>query len=310
MPKNRVLVAGGSGYLGQFVAQDLAGDSQYEVAVTYGQFKPSITNVESTFKFDASSSSAADSFSSILRTFQPNVMVNCIAMSDLGASEKAPEQAARLNVPAWLAALPAECFLIHISTDIVYNGTKVNSVEEDADPICVYGKTKLAGEEYVLRHHPSAIVLRSALIYGPAPFLGTSKSSFIQATSDAVRQRKPIPCFTDEYRTPVYVKDITRLIRVLIERRDALPLSDRQVYNMGGPDRCSRWDMAKMVTDLLQEGEDLLEAKSAAQVHFGYGRPLDVSMDSARLYALCPQAPFTPLRAAVAEVLGRRPALL
>lgn len=36
--------------LSQFVAQDLAGDSQYEVAVTYGQFKPSITNVESTFK--------------------------------------------------------------------------------------------------------------------------------------------------------------------------------------------------------------------------------------------------------------------
>eukprot|EP00668_Euglena_longa_P043419 GGOE01057696.1.p1 GENE.GGOE01057696.1~~GGOE01057696.1.p1 ORF type:complete len:350 (-),score=67.10 GGOE01057696.1:128-1060(-) len=310
MSKTRILIVGGSGYLGQHVAQELAGAPQFEVASTYSSFRPTIPNMETTFEFDASSCTAADHFASILQSFQPTVVVNCVALSDLGVSEKFPDKATRLNVPSWLAGLPSECFLIHISTDIVYNGTKARCVEEDTDPICMYGRSKLAGEEDVLRRHPNSIVLRSALIYGPAPFLGTSKSSFIQATADAIRQRKPIPCFTDEFRTPVYVKDIVRLIRALIEGRDALNLSGRRVFNMGGPDRCSRWDMAKLVADVLREGEDLLEAKRAANMHFGYSRPLDVSMDSSRLYALVPQVPFTPIRAAVAEVLGQRPSSL
>jgi len=302
----RVLVAGASGYLGQFVARDLASNpTAFEVAVTYGRFTPSIAGVDRAYPLDAEADDATSAVAAIMDGFRPDVVVNCIAQSDLGVSEKQPAAAARLNVPAWLVdALPRDCCFIHLSTDIVYNGQAPHCCEEQADPICAYGRTKLAGEQYIIKHHPNHVILRSALIYGPTPFLGTSKSSFIQATANGIRERKRIGVFSDEFRTPAYVLDIVRVVSALASGHQGLDWSGGRIFNMGGPERCSRHDMARMVCQVVGDGEDLLDVKLASSIDFGYRRPLDVSMDSSRLRQLLPSVPFTPMAQAIAEVLS------
>ena len=111
---------------------------------------------------------------------QPRLIVNCAAYTAVDRAESEPEQAAALNaMGAGLLAQAADRAgipILHISTDYVFDGTKVGAYRED-DPIAplgVYGRTKAEGEAQV-RAVPRHIILRTAWVYGQygANFLKT-----------------------------------------------------------------------------------------------------------------------------------------
>lgn len=109
-----------------------------------------------------------------LDTHRPGVIVNCAAWTAVDAAETNEEAAHKINCfgaeSVARASHATGAVLVHVSTDYVFRGIKMDPYDEDdaTDPVSAYGRSKLCGEEAVRREHPNgSYVVRTAWLYGP-----------------------------------------------------------------------------------------------------------------------------------------------
>jgi len=174
-------------------------------------------------------------------------------------------------------------------------------------PINAYGRTKLAAEAAVRDRWENHVILRSSIIYGPESPVPVGRPLFLQFVEGQLKEGVATDYFTDEFRSPVYVEDIAQTISMILTRaglsnhapltmqRDgesgdfvaegAVPFGFSRVFNLGGPERLSRYDMARVVARCFDyENEDgLCVPSTSASADRGYLSPPDISMDVTRL---------------------------
>jgi len=228
----RVLVVGGSGYLGQFLAHSLSSETaseQHEVAVTYFRHKleafhgPQYRICLSSSAPEDDGGDARTTVEHVIATFKPQAVINCAAISQPRACEENKADAMRTNscqqiVDALLEQFPpAECasatpkpLLIHISTDQVFDGTSPMSSEDaKPNPVNAYGKSKAEAEANIQQQWSPHVILRSSIIYGPLPpYQGVGRTLFVQWMDGALRSGNETSFFNDEFRSPIFVYDI------------------------------------------------------------------------------------------------------
>ncbi|KAL4421753.1 hypothetical protein ABPG77_009736 [Micractinium sp. CCAP 211/92] len=290
--RGTVLVTGASGYLGQFVIEDLAA-AGYKVGGIYRTGKPlQFDGDVRTFRADLGS---GEGLGECLDTLGPlTAVVNCAAMAAPAAVEADPEGGRAVNVPAALLdALErhaqqtgSQPFLVHISTDHVYDGSSGPFYKEEAEllPVNTYGKQKVEGERLVSARWLRHCILRPSIIYGPPPRHPIRRGLFLQFIDSSLAAGKPTTFFSDEWRTPTYVADLVAAIRLLVERGEAaLPAGSRRVFNVGGPQRINRVDMALAVAQARGHDPKLVLPGSAASVPRTCATPEDISMDCSKL---------------------------
>jgi dTDP-4-dehydrorhamnose reductase len=166
------------------------------------------------------------------------------------------DRATTLDGAVNVAAAAAGARLVHLSTDVVFDGEKgAPYVEEDeATPLTDYGRAKADAERAVLAEHPGALVVRTSLIYGgPRP----GPQERLAADPDAT-------FFTDEVRCPIQVCD---LADALIELA-ATDLSG--VLHVAGADRLSRHEFAELLAGRA--------VRAASTADAGVVRPRDCSL--------------------------------
>lgn len=219
-------------------------------------------------------------FLDLLARRAPEAVVHLAALTDAELCEEREASAALLNgeVPARLAsAVRKSCRrFIQVSTDLVFDGERAPYTEADpANPVCVYGRTKLAGERGVGSIlGERATVVRLALAYGPRPN-ALSRASFVERMLAAAARGERVRLFDDETRTPVYVEDAARALALLVD----LP-SPPATIHLGGPDRCSRFDMGSRALAAFGLHSGLAFAASRVEGGAKAPRPRDVSLDS------------------------------
>ena len=237
------------------------------------------------------------------------MVVNCAAVSSPGACERAPDVALAVNAPreAWRAtrevARMRGCdvpFWVQLSTDHVYDGTRAMSDEGvKRAPVNAYGQTKVACEDALAEDYDDGayVILRSSIITGPRPPLrDVDRTLFLEFVASALTERdEPTSFYYDEFRCPIAAADISRVVVRDFGTKFAVPRvkPPRRVYNMGGPDRVNRVDMAKACAKYLAKGDDALERAYAAKIRpascveasstRGVAAPPDISMDSSAL---------------------------
>jgi dTDP-4-dehydrorhamnose reductase len=172
------------------------------------------------------------------------------------------------------AAASVGARLVHISTDVVFDGRKgAPYVEEDPlSPLTEYGHAKAEAEIRVALAHPEALLVRTSLMYG-----GGTPSKHELAARDP-----GYTFYTNEVRSPVQVTDLAQALLELAELDTSGPL------HVAGADDVSRAEFAELIT-----GGPVRSAQAPAT------RPLDCSLDSSRARRLL----TTPLRG-VRDVLG------
>lgn len=235
-----------------------------------------------------------------------DVVINCVAISQPAVCEKDPELAKSLNIPSVLLsglenyANRSSHFplVIHLSTDQVYDGSRSFWKESDpTDPINEYGKSKLAAEQEIQARWPNYIILRSSIIYGPQPpGASVGRALFLQFVDEALASGQPTTFFNDEWRCPVYVEDIVRISKALSESFIAEKEKGAEVgltkgggdfvsrvYNMGGPERMSRVDMAEAVASVRNYDTKAIVSASSTTIQRGVASPPDISMVSTAL---------------------------
>ncbi|CAN0824740.1 Methionine adenosyltransferase 2 subunit beta [Linum grandiflorum] len=191
-----------------------------------------------------------------------------------------------INVPSALVNwLDKDAFLIHLSTDQVYEGVKAfyKEEEDEAAPVNVYGKSKMAAEKFIAEKCSNFAILRSSIIYGPQTVSPVPKSLPVQWMDGVLSKGEPVEFFHDEFRCPVYVKDVVNVILALINQRVSEGKQIQLLLNLGGPDRLSRVEMAEVVADVIGHDTCLIKRVSASSVDRGVRSPADISMDVSKL---------------------------
>ena len=210
----------------------------------------------------------AAAVSRLLERLRPDVVIHTAYRQD----EDDVNTVGSENVARAAAAVGAR--LVHLSTDVVFDGRKgAPYVEEDTlSPVTDYGRAKAEAEVRVALAHADALLVRTSLLYG-----GETPSKHELSAHDP-----EFTFFTNEIRSPVQVGDLAHALLELAELDVSGPL------HVAGADDVSRAEFA----ELIARGP--VRSAPAPET-----RPLDCALDSARARALL----RTRLRG-VREVLG------
>lgn len=172
-------------------------------------------------------------------------IVNCAAYTNVNKAEEDVELCDKLNhlAPANLAAVAARhgIGLIHVSTDYVFNGKQHTPYREDDTPCpnSVYGSTKLAGEEAIMRLCPTAVIIRTAWLYS------TFGNNFVKTMLRLGSERSEMGVVFDQIGTPTYARDLARAILHILHEGIV-----SGIYHYSNEGVCSWYDFAKAIFDL------------------------------------------------------------
>lgn len=165
------------------------------------------------------------SIASVLGGAAPDVVVNTAALHNVEQCEKEPLRAFAVNAVG-VRNLAQVCdksgaYLLHVSTDYVFDGAKAAPyLESDAPaPLNVYGNSKLAGEYFVTKACRSGAVLRVSGVYGSNPCRAKSGLNFVRLMLKLAKEKPELRVVDDEILTPSYAVDIARQIVKLADAR-------------------------------------------------------------------------------------------
>lgn len=213
----RILVTGASGLLGLNLALEASHGDAPHAAAQAGHTVFGAVNRHSlitrSFTVIETDLLASGELERLLDRVQPDWIINCAALAIVDACEADPDLAEQLNVklPKKLATYVGRggARLVHVSTDAVFDGQRGNYTEEDCpNPLSVYARTKLAGEQAVLEASPEAIVARVNL-YG---WSMSGTRSLAEWFYNNLAARKPMSGFTDVYFCPLLVNDLAHVL--------------------------------------------------------------------------------------------------
>ncbi len=225
-------------------------------------------------------------FPAVRRLFQaqsPQLIIHCAAISKSAECDAQPAWARRVNVevPARLSELAANIPLVFFSSDLVFDGTQASYDETAApNPLNLYGETKRAAEEIVLRN-PRHIVVRTSLNGGVSP---TGDRGFNQPMRQAWREGKTLTLFTDEYRCPIAASLTARAVWELVGNPDAAPARPAGLFHLAGRQCLSRWEIGQCLAARCPELNPRLIPESL-RGYSGPPRPAVLRLNCAKLQA-------------------------
>jgi dTDP-4-dehydrorhamnose reductase len=256
----KLLITGGSGYLGRHLARWAA--TTWPGDFLYTTFSADPLGLPQGATLDLRDGPAV---AWLVADFAPDVIIHT------AGSNRTPDMTAVIiegtrHVTAAAAAVAAR--LIHLSTDSIFDGTRAPYDETAAPaPLNDYGRAK-ATAEAIVSVHPDAVIIRTSLIYGLEEM--DNGSAWM---AEALRAGRPVTLFTNQRRNPVWVES---LARACLELTD---LDCRGVLNVAGRQAMTRAEFGLRMLDWwgVAERETLTLAEDAS------GRwPLDCEMDVGR----------------------------
>jgi dTDP-4-dehydrorhamnose reductase len=178
-----------------------------------------------------------------LEEHAPDLVVNAAAYTNVDACETETDLAYRVNAlgPRNLAQLCGGrgCELLHVSTNYVFGGGARRPYEpfDLADPISAYGRTKLAGEEYVRQLTNRWYVVRTAGVYGRG-------HNFVRTMLRVAAERDTLKVKDDEYVSPTYALDLAVAIAETIEA------GEYGLYHLTNSGSCSWYEFTREILTL------------------------------------------------------------
>ena len=170
-----------------------------------------------------------------LKRWQPDLVVNAAAYTNVDGAESHEAEARRANElgPAVLAAACAEAgiALVHISTDYVFDGSKDGAYRESdaVHPINAYGRGKAAGEEAVRRTLDRHVILRTAWLYSEFG------RNFLKTMLQLAQTRDELRVVADQHGSPTSARELAEAILHIAPRVIAEPrLSGTYHFTAGG----------------------------------------------------------------------------
>jgi dTDP-4-dehydrorhamnose reductase len=159
-----------------------------------------------------------EALSRAVQDFAPDIIVNAAAYTAVDRAESEPDLARTINVAA-PAALAAECagsggLLIHYSTDYVYDGSNPDLYDErDATgPLCVYGQTKLAGDQAIMASGCAHTILRTTWVWD------IRGKNFVRTILRLAREKEELRVVGDQFGAPTWARMLAESTAIIAAR--------------------------------------------------------------------------------------------
>lgn len=197
-------------------------------------------------------------FKTVEREFkkeQPQLIIHCAAITSVADAQRNPTLAKKINVEVtgFLSALATDIQFIFFSTDLIFDGQKGNYTEMDLpNPLHLYGETKVAAEQIVLKNSRHLVVRTS--ING-----GISRSGdkgFNERLKLSLQNTDGMKLFTDEFRSPIFAGETARTIWDLANKNCP------GIFHVAGAERLSRWQIGELLVKRWPEIKTKIEPGS------------------------------------------------
>jgi dTDP-4-dehydrorhamnose reductase len=177
---------------------------------------------------------------------KPDVIINCAAYNLVDQAEQARDTVFAVNAigPRNLAQAAAaqKALLVHFGSDYVFDGLKENGLYTESDPVNPlneYGRSKLAGERFVLEELDQCLVLRLSWVFGPG------KQNFIHKLIEWSKSSEYLKIACDEFSVPTYTGMVVDSTLKAIEQG----VTGR--YHLTNSGFCSRYEWAKLIVSTI-----------------------------------------------------------
>lgn len=263
-----ILLTGASGMLAQTIKQEFRNENLF-----FSDVRPTDKNV---IQLDITNALQVDQV--IVKT-KPDVIINCAAYTAVDDAEDHPELAEKINAkgPENLAKSTEKtgATLIHISTDYVFDGHKPLSetyAEDDKkQPETVYGKTKLAGEQNIIKNTQRYYIFRTAWLYGPGG------KNFVDTILNLAETNSELKVVNDQHGSPTSTKTLASIIHQALNRK--IPYGTYHATNNG----FTTWyDFAKLIFKLKNLNTNIIPVASTEYPTRAH-RPHNSKLNKAKL---------------------------
>ncbi len=231
-----VLVTGASGQLGQ----------------SFALISPAYKSIDFNFvtrkDLDLNSS---ENINAYLNSADCNIIINCAAYTGVDKAESEVDVANQINHLA-VKQLAEICkvrniHLIHFSTDYVFNGNNNKPyIENDkVDPINIYGKTKLKGEEALIEINPKGLIIRTSWVYSEFG------NNFVKSILRLGAERDKLNIVSDQIGSPTYAVDLARVVLFIIQHQYFEDMYvEANTYHYSDEGVASWYDFTKEILDI------------------------------------------------------------
>ena len=266
---SKILITGANGLLGQAVVTIFSRESDFELILT--SVEPELfVEKNNSYPYEQLDITLKDNVKKIVKKYNPDVIVNCAAFTDVDRSEVEREICWKLNVDAVknliIASRISDAKVIHISTDYVFDGKNGPYTEEATpNPISFYGRSKLAGENALTTSGIDFIIVRTIVLYG----IGIKvKSNFALWLIKELSANKPVNIVTDQTGNATISDDLAYGILKCAE------LDVYGIYNIAGKDIISRLEFTYNLCDVFGFDKSLVNPILTADLKQPAPRPL------------------------------------
>ncbi|MGK7392519.1 MAG: SDR family oxidoreductase [Candidatus Cyclobacteriaceae bacterium M2_1C_046] len=242
----KILITGSNGLLGQKLVKLLSeNDSVDLVATARGENR----NPGGNYSFRTLDITNSDEVTNTINEENPDVVINTAAMTNVDQCELNQEECYTQNVTAVenliRACEPTNTFLLHVSTDFIFDGSE-GPLKEDATPAPVnyYGETKLWAEEKI---QSSSIlrwaIARTVLVFGVAHDM--SRSNIVLWVKKSLEDKKEINIVDDQYRTPTLAEDLATGCWLIAEK------AAEGVFHISGEEILTPYEIAVQTAEVF-----------------------------------------------------------
>jgi dTDP-4-dehydrorhamnose reductase len=268
----RLLITGASGLLGANLV--LTAQKEHEVIAVYHRHPIALEGVQSVSADLCQPGRAKEVFDRI----QPDWVIHCAADTSIDELEGDPERAFRMNRD--MAGNVAEAAkktgskLVHISTDAVFDGISGSYREDDpTQPMNVYGKSKLAGEQAVQALCPEALIIRTN-IFG---WNAQPKSSLAEWFINNLMEGIPCKGFVDVYFNPLLVNQLWVILNSLMR------LDLGGVFHLGSDQCISKYEFGVRLAESFDLNKELISAVEIETGSLRAPRPKNTCLDCSKI---------------------------
>jgi dTDP-4-dehydrorhamnose reductase len=193
-----------------------------------------------------------------LTTIKPRLIINCAAYTDVDGCEDSSKVSRAFKVNAEgpenlaRAAKELDIPIVHISTDYVFDGRSKRPYTEGdpTNPLSVYGKSKLEGEERLKAVTDKFYILRVAWLYGK------HGDNFVKTISNLAKDREVLKVVNDQFGSPTWTEDVCRQILTIIDK------GDYGTYHTTSESSCSWFEFTKYIVESCGIDCDILPCTS------------------------------------------------
>lgn len=265
----KVLVTGSNGLLGQKLVQLLTEDENYKLIATARGANRLPENKGYTYaSMDITDEAQV---TKVIGEHKPDFIIHTAAMTNVDQCETEKETCWQQNVDAVQyitnAAVKNGSFLIHVSTDFIFDG-KDGPYDENAkgNPLSYYGESKLAAEKIVIKSKLKWAIARTVLVYGIAHDM--SRSNIILWVKKSLEDGKNINVVNDQFRSPTLAEDLAMGCYLIMENEAT------GIFNISGKELLTPYDMAIKTADFFKLDKSLITKTDSTKFKQPAVRPL------------------------------------